>query len=380
MLEKRNPTLAVLFSGGDSPGMNAFLRALVRLGLNAFGATLYGIRDGFAGLGRISRETEYGTLTYPELQSQLEQDRPLEAHLRGTLDIVPLRHQSVSGLAGRPGIVLGAARYPQFANPELRADVARFLQKLDVSQLVVCGGNGSLRAAEILAGETGIQVIGVPGTIDNDVDCTETSLGFDSAVNTLVWTVDRFAHTADSHHRVMVLQVMGRDSGELARTAALATGAEIVVTPERGRLTADRFRGIADRLENLLRRGKRHAIVLVAQGVKIDPPSDHEPATVFAQMLQNHFENAEALSRHVEVRESILGHLQRGGSPSAADRVLAAQFADAVWNAVRRRSGSGTVGLRRGRVVFQPFGAAANRDRRDREHLYEIAKGISKWK
>ena len=171
---------------------------------------------------------------------------------------------------------------------------------------------------------------------------------------------------------------MGRDSGELARTAALATGAEIVVTPEGGRLDRDKMQLIGARLERRLQSGRGHGIVLVAEGVRCDSNAPGDPATILASYLQEHFAAGTGRLRGTEVRASVLGHLQRGGSPAATDRMLGVQFAETAWQAIANRSGSGVVVSRGGEVVFSRFGDATASCRRTGEALYALSKAISR--
>jgi 6-phosphofructokinase 1 len=180
-------------------------------------------------------------------------------------DLVLFDQRSVGGILGRGGTVLGSARCPEFLDPKMRRSAANLLQEMRVAALVVCGGEGSLAGAAALAAESGLQVLGVPASIDNDVPCTDACIGFDTAVNTLVECAQKIGDTAASHHRIMVLETMGRGSGQLAQTAALAAGAEIVVTPERPPLDKAKKLGIAQRIEQSFTHGAARASV-VAKG------------------------------------------------------------------------------------------------------------------
>jgi 6-phosphofructokinase 1 len=245
------------------------------------------------------------------------------------------------------------------------------------------GGNGSLAGAACLAAESRMQLIGIPCTIDNDVRATDMALGVDTAVNTIVWAVERFNDTASSHHRIMVLEVMGRDSGELARLAALAAGAEIVVTPERGPLTSDKIGRIAARLEKSMISGRRHGIVLVSEGVPAEGGSQERATMLLAPALERHFQRADGPLRETEVRVSVLGHLQRGGRPTTAYRILAARFADAAWRVIADGSGKSCVlGLKRDRIAVQPLSGNHSDCQRaefiDQQDIYEIAKRVSR--
>ncbi len=394
--------VAVLFSGGDAPGMNPFLRAFVRLGLNRYEAEVWGVRDGYQGLVRAARrlvssrsrirENSDDATVSPKSHNfgygysaddtvaQIESRRGLAGLRDRSRDVVSLDHESVSGLSGRGGIVLGAGRCSEFYDEATRQQVLRWLAAMQIEALAVCGGDGSLTGAERLDAEGNRLVIGIPGSIDNDVACTERSLGVDTAVNTLIWAIERFHDTAGSHGRVMVLETMGRDSGELARLAALGSGAEILVTPERGPLTEEKAVGIGERIEESLRGGRSHAIVLISEGVAHDEVPGGSPAPALAARLQRYFRRQESWVPQTEVRASILGHLQRGGAPTGEDRVLAARFAEAAWDAITPSvARSGLIGLRLGRVGWQPFGMQVVADSATQGLLYELQKSLSRW-
>jgi 6-phosphofructokinase 1 len=381
MIEGWTHRAAVLFSGGDSPGMNGLLRDLVRLGLNRHGAAMLGVRDGYGGLVRACQPIQSGRSTIAMLQREVDTYPGLAGIHRAHQDLILLDHASVSGLLGRGGIMLGSSRCPEFHSPEVRRRVLDLLAGLGVAALVVCGGDGSLTGAATLAAEGRLRVIGIPATIDNDLPVTDLALGVDTAINTVAWAVGHFADTAVSHHRVMVLEVMGRHSGELARLAALASGAEIVVTPERGPLNSEKMQGIAQRLEQSMLRGRRHAIVLVAEGVVLDSPGEMSPTLRLAAALQECFRREASSFPGLEVRACVLGHLQRGGTPSAADRILAARFAEAAWEAIVSESGrSGVVGLRGGQILLQDFQVEAGpRRTAEAQRLYQLQKDVSRW-
>jgi 6-phosphofructokinase 1 len=280
--------------------------------------------------------------------------------------------------------MLGASRCPDFIDPEVRRRVIGLLEDLRVRALIVCGGDGSLAGANALAGESGLRVIGIPASIDNNLPMTEMALGVDTAVNTLARAVTDVADTAVSRHRIMVLEVMGRHSGELTRMAGLATGAEIVVTPERGSLTTAKIQGIAQRLEQGMLRGRRHAVVLVSEGVELHPllahQGDRNPTMRLARELEIYFSRKGSPFPNLEAQASVLGHLHRGGSPSVADRVLAARFAEAAWQAITRpRERSGVLGLRNGSIVLQDFENRIDPEQTEAsERLYRLQKDVSK--
>ena len=266
--------IAVMTSGGDAPGMNAAVRAVVRAGLDK-GVEVYGIRQAYQGL------------------------------LAG--DMALLSSREVSGILQRGGTVLQTARNEEFKTAQGQMKGQRRLNENGIEGVIVIGGDGSLRGALALH-EVGVPVIGVPASIDNDIWGTDTSIGVDTALNTILDAVDRLRDTATSHNRAFVVEVMGRDCGYLAVMAGILGGAEIVVTPENG-VTMNE---IAVSLEDAYIRGKTHAIAVLAEGAPYQGPA-------LARYLEQ---------KHIgfEIRLTILGHTQRGGSPTAFDRLLATRM------------------------------------------------------
>jgi 6-phosphofructokinase 1 len=371
------PTVAVLFSGGDAPGMNPLLRSLVRLGIKRFDATVLGIRDGFRGLIRLLRKRQEQDISAAACQAELFATSAREALGRRDMDVVRLLWDSVSGLTRAGGIVLGAGRCDEFLDYAVRRQALGMLAEVGVSALVVCGGNGSLAAAQTLAAESPLQILGIPATIDNDVSASELSLGADSAVNNLIHLVERITDTAAAHHRLFVLETMGRLCGHLARSAALACGVELVVTPERGPLDRPKIAAIAQRLERLLQHGRAHLIVLITEGVSVDPPSEGGPGLALAHSLQEHLRRS---FPELEIRTNVLGHLQRGGAPSAADCLLAGEFADLAWQYLTDPNRpSGILAVRRGRIVLTPFGDRDPDGAGLAQKRYQVQKDVSKW-
>lgn len=370
--------VALLFSGGDSPGMNAFLRAAVRLGMNRNEVPVLGVMDGYVGLVRTVKQIEAGETTLEKLRRSIAR-RPGVLGLRVKKQhIVLMDHESVSGIVVKGGIELRTARSQEFRHPERRRQVVQLLRDLNVRAVIVCGGDGSLAGAEILQRESGLQVIGVPGTIDNDLPITDYSLGVQSAIETLVRAVDSIKDTARSHRRVMVLETMGRDSGELTQLAAIASGAEYAVIPEDGFLTNDRIRAMAEEMEASFKRGRTHSIVLVAEGVKMDRQSWESPAWMVAAKLGEAFRHGPY--KDIETRASVLGHLQRGGRPAPFDSILAAEFAEVAWHAIAAGKDSGITVLQNGEYKLVPFGsppASARPARLQRLHLQHQA--LSRW-
>ena len=266
--------IAVLTSGGDAPGMNAAVRAVVRAGLDKH-VEVFGIRQAYQGL------------------------------LSG--DMALLSSREVSGILQRGGTVLQTARNAEFKTLQGQKKGRRRLNENGIEAVIVIGGDGSMRGALALH-KMGMPVIGIPASIDNDIWGTDTSIGVDTALNTILDAVDRLRDTATSHSRAFVVEVMGRDCGYLAVMAGILGGAEIVVTPENG-VTMD---AIATALEDAYIRGKTHAIAVLAEGAPYQGPE-----------LAHYLEQ-----KHIgfEIRLTILGHTQRGGSPTAFDRLLATRM------------------------------------------------------
>jgi 6-phosphofructokinase 1 len=352
--------VAVLFSGGEAPGMNALLRAIVRVGLNRYHGDVIGVKGGFAGLVRTVRRVELGHWSLASIIDDLDTHDGLRGVGRGSQEMVRLDRESVSGLLGRGGILLGSSRCPEFHEPAVRRQVIDLLDALGCRGVIVCGGDGSMAGAARLAEESELRVIVIPATIENDLAATEVSVGFDTALNTITWAVGRFKQIQAHHPRILVLEVMGRTGGELARLAALASGAEVVVTPDRGPLTEAQMGEIALRLGRAMQRGYRQQIVLVAEGVALDPAiagcDDTTPTVWLARQLQASLGGEERGSPDLEVRPWMLGHLQCAGAPSVADRLLAARFAGAAWKAIASpREHSGVLGIRGGELLLQDF-------------------------
>jgi 6-phosphofructokinase 1 len=296
--------LGVLTSGGDAPGMNAAVRAVVRAA-DAAGLEAYGIHDGYAGMieGRIA----------------------------------PLDARAVSGILHLGGTVLGTARSKEFRTSEGRRRARTQLDLAGIEGLVCIGGDGSFRGADALSREHGVRVVGIPGTIDNDLVGTEFTLGFDTAVNTALESIDRIRDTAQSHGRLFFIEVMGRTSGWLALYSGLAGGATEVVVPER-RTDIARIR---DRVRASFDLGKRFCLVVVAEG----------------DDAGNAFEVASAVTADLDVDYRVvnLGHVQRGGAPSMRDRVLAALLGDAAVQALIDGADRVMVGQQGRSVVRTPL-------------------------
>jgi 6-phosphofructokinase 1 len=282
--------------------MNAALRAAAKTAC-ARGATVLGVLDGYEGLmdGRfvaLGRSAADG-----------------EAYDTNALDFV----------ARQGGTILGTARSERFRSPEGRARAAAQLQGRGVSGLLVVGGNGSLTGAHVLAVETGVQVVGIPGSIDNDIGCTATCIGVDTALNTIVEACDRISDTARSHRRAFVVEVMGRQSGYLAMASAVAVGADAVVFPEQHRDPSALVQALADVIRRgFSERGKRRVLILKAEGVET-------PTLELVKLVE---QAVKPSLPELVVRGVVLGHLVRGGSPSFLDRMVAARLAFAATTAL----------------------------------------------
>lgn len=287
--------IGVLTSGGDSPGMNPCIRAVVRTGLG-HGLEVMGIKRGYAGL--IDGE------------------------------INPLTARSVGGIIQQGGTFLQTARCPEFKTGRGQREGLRKLNEYGIEGLVIIGGDGSLRGALDLH-RMGFPVIGVPGTIDNDLPYTDMAIGVDTALNTVLDAIDKIKDTASSHQRAFLIETMGRESGYLALMSGIAGGAEMILIPE----VPFTLEEVEHRLEDAYVRGKAHSIIVIAEGAK---PTTQEVATYLQERQEEH---------GFEVRVTILGHIQRGGSPTAFERLLATRLgAAAVEQLIQGVSGK-MVGL-----------------------------------
>lgn len=303
--------IGVLTSGGDSPGMNAAIRAVVRAAIGR-GATVVGFLQGFEG--------------------------PLQGLYR------ELDSQSVGGIIGHGGTILRSARSPNFREPEGRRRAFENMVKIGVEGLAVIGGNGSMRGALALHEETGMPVVGVPGSIDNDVPGSEGSVGFDTAVNTALGAIDRLRDTAYSHERVFVVEVMGRKNGFIAAEAGLAGGAEAILLPEQPYSLLE----ICDQLRTAAVKGKRSSIIVVAEGAAsaLDVRDFIQANTGF------------------EARYLVLGHMQRGGSPTAFDRVLALRLGALAANRLVDGAMAEMAAFVSERIVARPLAEALQETRK----------------
>ncbi|NIO68222.1 MAG: 6-phosphofructokinase [Anaerolineae bacterium] len=320
--------IGVLTSGGDGPGLNPCIRAVTRTALG-YGLEVMGIERGYAGL------------------------------MDG--EMIPLDARAVGGIIGKGGTFLGTTRAPEFKTVRGQREALRNLNKHSIEGLVVIGGNGSLTGALALH-KHGFPVVGVPATIDNDVSGTDIAIGVDTALNTILGAIDRIKDTASSHQRAFLIEVMGRDCGYLALMGGVAGGAEMVLIPE----VETTLEEVAQGLLDAYIRGKAHCIIVVAEGYK-------PGCQAIVDYLK---ERREELG--FEVRVTVLGHIQRGGSPSAFDRLLATRLGAAAVTELYNGHYGQMVGIKGREVVTTPLEeVASSRVELDLD-LYELAKVMEK--
>jgi len=328
VLEDSMKRIAVLTSGGDAPGMNAAIRAVVRAGIH-HGWQVFGVRRGFSGL------------------------------IAG--NFISLEARDVGGILQQAGTMLGSARCPEFRTEDGRINALRQLGAHGIEALVVIGGNGSQTGAHQLM-QMDFPVVGVASTIDNDLFGAEITIGVDTALNIALEAIDRLKVTASSHQRAFLVEVMGRDCGYLALAAAVAGGAESVIIPE---VETDP-ETLAAELRGAYQRGKPHALVVVAEGAKLN-----------AERLIHHFaEHRQRLG--FELRATILGHVQRGGTPGAFDRLLATRLGAAAVERLAKGESGVLLGLNRGEITTTPLDdVVANKKPLDLS-LFELARVLSR--
>ncbi len=319
-------TIGILTSGGDAPGMNAAIRAVTRAGIyNQF--QIKGIYRGYDGL------------------------------IKG--EVKPFTTENVSGIIGRGGTILKTARSKEFMTLEGMQKAYETCQKEEIDALVVIGGNGSLTGARNFGMEFNFPVIGLPGTIDNDLYGTDSTIGYDTTMNTIMECVDRIRDTANSHERIFFVEVMGRDAGFLAQNSAIACGAEAAIIPEEmmeeDQLAVFMGRGI--------RKSKKSCIVIVSESPKCG-------ALYYADRVRKEFPE-------FDVRVSILGHLQRGGSPSAHDRILASRTGVGAIEAILQGQRNVMVGVRNNEVVYVPFSECIRTDKPFNRKLIRVLDELS---
>ena len=323
---RRINCIGILTSGGDSPGMNAAIRAVTRTAISK-GFKVKGIYRVYDGL--INDEIKEFT------------------------------SESVSNIVARGGTILKSARSKEFMTPEGREKAYATMQKEGIDALVVIGGNGSLTGAHNFAREHNVPCIGLPGTIDNDLYGTDLTIGYDTTLNTIVECVDKIRDTANSHERIFFVEVMGRDAGFLAQNSAIASGAEAAIIPED---STD-----ADQLEHFIGRGirksKNSSIVIVSESPKCG-------AMFYAERVKKEYPQ-------YDVRVSILGHLQRGGSPTARDRILATRLGAGVIDALMDGQRNVMIGIRNDEVIYVPFADAIRSDKPMNKNLIKVLDQLS---
>lgn len=317
-------SIAVLTSGGDAPGMNAAVRAVVRSGIN-MGMRVYGVYRGYNGL------------------------------LNG--DVKEMNLRSVSEIIGNGGTMLYTARSEEFKKKEAQERAADYCRSMGISGVVVIGGDGSFRGAQALT-NAGINCIGVPGTIDNDIACSEYTVGFDTAMNTAIDMVDRIRDTAQSHDRCSIVEVMGRRCGDIALQTGISAGATAILVPE---VEYNIEKDVISRIINTQKTGKKHFIIVVAEGVgKVN-----DLAKYIEQRLG------------IEARATILGHVQRGGTPTVRDRVVASQMGYKAVELLNQGFGNRVVVMRDGKITDLDIDEALSMERVFDMELYKVAMTIS---
>ncbi|WP_312189170.1 6-phosphofructokinase [Sphingobacterium sp.] len=317
--------IAVLTSGGDAPGMNAGIRAVVRAGIYN-NLEVFGVRRGYDGL------------------------------VNG--EIIPMDAKSVANIIQRGGTILKTARSEAFKTVEGRKQAYENLRSHGIDAMVVIGGDGTFTGASKFIEEFDFPIIGLPGTIDNDLAGTDFTIGYDTAINTVIQAVDKIRDTAESHDRLFVIEVMGRDSGLIAVRSGISTGAEAVLVPE---FEVD-YDAIMKRLDKT-RKNKSSRIIIVAEG-------DKEGGMVVSEKIKENFP-------HYDVRLSILGHIQRGGSPTCMDRVLASRLGVAAVEALLKGRRGEMAGLICSEVRFTPFKSAIKHHVKMNEDLLRIIEILS---
>lgn len=323
-MSKKVTKIGVLCSGGDSPGMNAAIRAVVRTAIYN-GLEVFGIMRGYSGM--------------------IDDD------------IIPMESRSVANIIQRGGTILKTARCQEFMEFEGRKKAYENLKRRGIDGLVILGGDGSFRGAQIFSNEFDIPCIGLPGTIDKDIAGTDFTIGFDTAVNTAVEAIDKIRDTADAHDRLFIIEVMGRDAGYIALHSGIATGAENILIPEKKTVMDD----VIKSLQEKERRKKLVNLIVVAEG--------------------ENFGGADELSKHIkkimpfiEVRVCILGHIQRGGAPSCMDRVIASRMGYHAVECLLEGRFNVFVGIVNNRMHYIPLNEAVKKKQRISEEWMNIVK------
>lgn len=317
-------TIGVLTSGGDAPGMNAAIRAVVRAGCEN-GFRVMGIRRGYNGL-------MYG-------------------------DMYEMNLRSVSNIINRGGTILYSARSPEFKTEEGMQKAIDVCKQMDMQGVVVIGGDGSFRGARDLS-LRGVPCVGIPGTIDNDIACSDYTIGYDTAMNTVMENVDRLRDTSESHDRCSVVEVMGRRAGYIALNSGIACGATTILIPE---VDFDFEKDVIERMRRTQKTGKRHFIIIVAEGIG--------GVNEMAKRIQE--------ETGVESRATILGHVQRGGSPTVRDRVVGSTMGCRAVELLKQGIGNRVIALQKGELVDYDIFEALNMTKTIDLDLYKLAHEIS---
>ncbi len=326
-MKKKITKIGILSSGGDSPGMNAAIRAVVRTGIY-HGLEVYGIMRGYSGMVED--------------------------------EIIKMESRSVANIIQRGGTILKTARCKEFFLPEGRKRAYENLKKRGIDALVILGGDGSFRGAQIFSNEYDIPCIGLPGTIDKDIAGTDFTIGFDTAVNTAVEAIDKIRDTADAHDRLFVIEVMGRDAGYIALHSGIATGAENILIPEKKTIMLDILSSLAEKEK----RKKLVNLIVVAEGDEFG--GANEVARIIKEKMPNQ-----------EVRVAILGHIQRGGSPTCMDRLLASRMGYHAVECLIEGKHNVFVGIVNNKMHYIPLNEAVKKKQSISHEWMKIVKILS---
>lgn len=321
--KKEIKTIGVLTSGGDAPGMNAAIRAVVRSAINR-GIEVYGIYDGYRGLveGRIFKMTR----------------------------------ESVTDIITRGGTVLGSARLKEFASPDVAQIGVDQVKKLGIDALVTIGGDGTYRGAQLLT-NLGLNCVAIPGTIDNDIASTQYTIGFDTSVNTAVEAIDKLRDTCNSHQRCSIVEVMGRYCGDIAFATGLATGADLVITSE----TGFDLNYVISQCKKYREQKRRHLIIIITEKIT--------DVHALAQMVEEH--------TGYGTRATVLGHIQRGGSPSPFDRILASRLGEAAVEVLVNGEGGKCMGIYNNEIIATPIEEALKMKKQMFAGFPQLTKDLS---